>query len=469
MRPENWPLLMVGLLSLAITGGCARPRKESPPAPVDAAEAAGQRDLGPAPPPSGAADGRAVEDSQPSPGSLDGPARGADAPSAPDGGSPDAPAVETGGPHPAEQPPPAGPGAQLWWTETGSWALGLAFDPQGNIAVGGTAFDNGDGDIALGRYSPQGARLSVRRHGGPTLQIVNDLAVAADGTWVVAGAFEGVTDFGGQSRTAAGDRDAFVAAYDPEGRLKSVISYGSTASDEASGLVIEPTGDWLVGGPCGPLQLGGRRLTDLLATEYLARFAPNGSVRWAREGAGPALALGDSGAAVYGGGYVPLVGRSSSATGQPAWGKSARSGVIAVTDLFLTPTGDLLATGRFSSSVTVEPGKQVTSRGMDDMFLMALSAQTGAVRWVEVVAGGRGVDVGNAVCADRTGHIYVGGQTDSADVVDRPGGLLAKYDAQGRRVWLKSLANSPSVDSLLCDLPDGVIAGLSGALAKFAP
>ena len=129
------------------------------------------------------------------------------------------------------------------------------------------------------------------------------LGVAAfeDGTFVVAGLFEGAATFApGVDHTAIGGSDFFVARFAGNGDFVSSTAAGGTVTDDARSVVALTDGSCVVTGSfqntvtfsIGQLDAVGVR--DV----FLARFAADGSVVWAARASGPDLVAGDVGAGV---------------------------------------------------------------------------------------------------------------------------------------------------------------------------
>jgi hypothetical protein len=395
----------------------------------------------------------------------------ADAPTSPGqpDGRPQPPPAQDAGPGntPRDGAPPAEPGAELWRAETSFASLALALDPAGNIVVGGS----GQSDFVLARFSPAGNMMTRKQFGGPGDQAINALKVAADGTLAVTGWFNGNADFGGQSRTAVGQDDLFVASYTADGTLRNVATFGGPEIDEGTGLLIDPSGDFIVVGYGGPLALGNQTVQD----GFMFRVQPGGEVVWARVAgsAGP-IQVSPSGPVIAGGGGVDLslLSAHARASGMPVWMRSVGP-QLQTYALGVDASGRVLATGSFSTTLTVA-GQPVRSLGSADTFVMAVAADSGQVIWSQVVAGSQGQDSGLSVCGDRAGNVYVGASYEGSAAVafgepkGPPVALVAKFSASGTRQWVKVLPGGGSPD-VLCDLPDGIVVGLGSALVKLAP
>jgi hypothetical protein len=494
--PEIVSFLIV-LLACACGGLTSTQGRTPPPDTGPPGGAPTAADAGPLPPPSdGAAlpvappapadaapgpDAPADDAAAPAPDSADGAAPDAgpagDAPAplpAPDAGAPEAPSTDAAAlDGPIEAVPPRESGEVIWQLDTGHTSFGLAVDRTGVIVVGGAAFQGGQGDFVLARYSQLGTMLARKQFGGLGDQAINALELAADGTIVVTGSFAGRADFGGQTRTAVGQQDLFVGSYTPEGTLKTVVTFGGPEVDEGYGLVVDPAGDWIVVGYGGPLAIGAQTVTN----GFLFRVQPSGTVRWAREAGGTGvIQLSATGPVVAAGGGPDLSQLSSHARGNgaPVWMQSAGA-QASVYDVGVDGRGRLLVTGGFTRSLTVA-GQEVASQGSSDIFVMALAPDTGLPVWAQVIAGSQGQDNGIAVCGDRDGNVYVGGVYEGSaaitlgEPIAPPRSIIAKLDASGNRLWAKVLPSpGAGVQALACDAVGGVLVGLNGALAKLVP
>lgn len=108
------------------------------------------------------------------------------------------------------------------------------------------------------------------------------------------------------------------------------------------------------------------------------------------------------------------------------------------------PSGNVLMTGEFTGTATFGEFS-LTSVGEMDFFVAKVNPQ-GKFLWVRR-GGGAKIDRGYAVAADRAGNCYVTGHFQSSDAAfdSRPAPnagdydiFVAKYDAEGRLVWLKT-------------------------------
>ncbi len=137
----------------------------------------------------------------------------------------------------------------------------------------------------------------------------NAIAQDRDGTTIVVGQVAPASVIGGiPVRATAGDKDSFVARYQPDGIAAWVQVHGGKRSDSARGVAIDDDGGIVVGGRFfGSARFGAGNLISDLDSEggFLARYDADGSFDWVQEitGAGSEIV---SNVAATGDGYVAV-------------------------------------------------------------------------------------------------------------------------------------------------------------------
>ncbi|MSU63204.1 MAG: hypothetical protein EXS31_12550 [Pedosphaera sp.] len=144
--------------------------------------------------------------------------------------------------------------------------------------------------------------------------------------------------------------------------------------------------------------------------------------------------------------------------------------------------GNCVVTGNFRASVTLGTGAArltLTSDGGTDILLLKLKAD-GSLLWAKK-AGGIGNDYGYGVSVDGNGDIFVTGSYEgiggfgglSLPGEDKTQFFVAKYDSNGRALWVKDIAGGESGSGLAVRADDSgrvIVAGrYSVAQTKFAP
>ncbi|HYE95372.1 MAG TPA: hypothetical protein VD962_04130, partial [Rubricoccaceae bacterium] len=122
---------------------------------------------------------------------------------------------------------------------------------------------------------------------------VSATALAADGDLVLVGTFGGPASCDGGSApdgalANAGVDDAFLARYSPDGTLRWAISFGGASDDRGWDVAAGPDGAIYVAGYfSGTATFGAYTLTSAGARDaFLARVNADGTVAWARKGGG---------------------------------------------------------------------------------------------------------------------------------------------------------------------------------------
>lgn len=359
----------------------------------------------------------------------------------------------------------AADGALLWARAAASSqvprAVAVAALPDGSVAVTG-AFRNqirfGDAtdsvnlvarsswmpNVFVARYEPDGALAWARSAGadnGPWAaggSEARSIAALSDGSVVVTGSFflRLELDGGPVLQTAYGcntnDFDVFLARYWPDGTVAWARRAGGCSWEEglavaaASDDSIRLTGRFSADAVFGP---GEAQETTLQADAgydaFLARYAADGALGWARSirGAGNDLGVG-----------------------------------VAV-----LPDGGAGLVGEFSDTATFGPGEpgQVTMPGGPALARYGADGAFQSVRWIDGEATARGVASAGGGALLVTGTVVSGavfGAGTPAEQVlapAQPEAFLARYAADGSLAWVRSLDRGPTYGAAVAALPAG--------------
>ncbi|MHC5112509.1 MAG: SdrD B-like domain-containing protein, partial [Planctomycetota bacterium] len=336
-------------------------------------------------------------------------------------------------------------------------ALAIATDAAGNIYLAGlfrnTAdFDpgpgvfemtgQGTGQAFVAKYTATGAFVWAKSMGGTSFDQATALVVAADGSVVVAGSFQGTADFdpgsGEHLLTSKGSTDAFVAKLDSSGRLLWAHQAGSTSSDYAYGLAGAADGSVYVAGyfrntvDFDP----GSETFNLVSSNndaFVWKLDSQGEFNWAARLGGTSSDLGYS---------------------------------IAV-----APSGNVVTIGSFQGTADMDPGAGVsnlTSAGSADVFVSVLD-ETGAFVWARRL-GGTGFDQAYAAAVATDGSVFTAGKFSNTVDFDPGAGtfdltsaggydaFVSKLDPNGDFAWA-STWGGPSSDDVqgIAVSPDGSV------------
>ncbi len=258
---------------------------------------------------------------------------------------------------------------------------------------GGTAdFDPGVGTSSLtsaGNYDTYISKLDAagdfvwaKRMGGTTNAWGRNIAVAADGSVVLTGIFEGIIDSDPGPATSllmsAGSRDTFVAKLDVAGNLVWSGKMGGTGTDHSEGIAVGTDG-------------------SIYVTGYfwgIADFDPGASV----------VELTSAG------NYDIFVAKFNAAGGFEWAERMGGSAADYATEIAFGPNGLLCLTGKFHGDADFDSGParfELSSAGSGDIFVARLDT-TGVFVWARRM-GGTSDDSSLGIAVANDGSIYATG------------------------------------------------------------
>ena len=247
------------------------------------------------------------------------------------------------------------------------------------------------------------------------------VAVDAAGNTVVGGAYRGAMPIGTVTTLAnAGNADMFLVKYAPDGTVLWARGFGSTGDESLLGVAIDPlTGNVVATGWfTAALTLGGTTLTP----------------------SGP---------------QDMLLAKFDGATGAPVWAKQfggvyEDSGAGVAVD----GGGNIVLTGFFKGYCSFGGATLRTAQITDPDVFLAKFTSAGAHLWSERFTNGAG-DWGNGVAVDASGNIaLVGAFTGSLNLGGTAlfaaggfsDGFVARFDAAGTHTWSRKIGAGTPVD-----------------------
>lgn len=310
----------------------------------------------------------------------------------------------------------------------------IAVDPSGNVFIAcqfSAVTDFGDGprtpagnhDVALVKLTAAGSLVWVRQFGNPNEETVLRLVTDLDGNAILLGSFTDSIDLGAGPLTSHGRDDFYLAKYAGDGRLLWAKAIGSTDIEHTNaGLAVDGSGNVYLAGAYG--------MGVMNATLDL--------------GGGPLRAAGytDSFVAKLDPGGAHVFSKRFGSVGHDY-----------LTSLALDASGDIVVGGSFWGAVdlgggTLDPG----GAGVTWAGVLRLD-KAGAYKWaVGYYANGSRV---TDLAVDENGAVAVTGgyvrmlqtRTTSLDAPDTRGrGFLLQIDAAGTEKWARAVATGSTAD-----------------------
>jgi hypothetical protein len=374
-------------------------------------------------------------------------------------------------------------------------------DPGPNVV---NVSSQGDWDIFVAKYSPNGALLWSRKLGANQSEIAK--AIATDGTNVyITGFFRGSFNVGNTTLTADGqDDDIFIIKLNADGSYGWARSIGGTAFDQPHGIAISQTqsgigvlvtGWFALGSGANPFDRvvdfdpgpGAAYLTanGEGGATFILKLDGNGNFVWAQKlessvsggVVGDAVAVDAAGAV-----YVTGLAREtidfdpgpSTVSRTFDYGtfvlKLDASGSFVWVDAFdghftnvntegwaiIARAGSVYFTGGLASTIDFDPGPgtvNLSSQGRQDIFVVKLDQATGGLSWARAI-GGEDEDQGFAITLDDAGDVFVAGTSfGPLDFDPGPGTFVSgtpstygafvwELDANGNFVWARTAGAS---------------------------
>ena len=297
---------------------------------------------------------------------------------------------------------------------------GLAIDPEGNVLIAGDFWgsidfasseltSSGDRDIFLAKFDPGGKHIWSKRYGDELEQVGVDVATDSAGAIFLGASFTGTLDFGGGRLVSRGRYNVALAKPDQSGRHIWSYSFGDGEYHVLECLAVPPSGHVTIGGRFkGGVDFGrGNFESQSNQTDiFVATFSAHGQCLWAKRFGGP-------------------------------YEQQTRS--IAIDD-----RGNIALAGVFKGEVSFD-GCTLTEQQPTDYcgFLTKLD-ESGRVLWCKRL-GDPHAEQGSVVTFDRSnGDLLVAGFIRSklpSEVSLEIGSicLLARYDRSGVLQWSKTI------------------------------
>ncbi|MEM7152507.1 MAG: SBBP repeat-containing protein [Myxococcota bacterium] len=289
-------------------------------------------------------------------------------------------------------------------------ARGIAIDDEGDLYIAGRVegpldgnASAGDSDLFVSKFQPDGTPLFSRQLGTMLFDMSEDIAVDADGSFLVPGRTESALE----GHTHLGMSDGIAVRYDAGADVEWTLQFGTELEDRIQSVGLSSNGrGYLAGYTTGSYDgTPNTGSSDML----LIKLDTDGTELWNRQ----------------------LGGRSF----QVAYG------------LAVDGNDDIIVAG-----LTGESFEGRTAWGGSDAFVAKFDGD-GVLLWAAQV-GGEADDNPARVAVDADNNVYVTGTTlGSFDLQDPLGGqdnFVVKFDPDGQKQWSSQFGTS--VDDVALDI-----------------
>ena len=362
----------------------------------------------------------------------------------------------------------------LWTTMLGSSTYNqggrISIGTDGSIFIsGGKLGTNSEADTYLTKYNSNGQKIWTKSYPSVNYEIGSYPHVGKDGSIYLTGGVNG--EFWGVKSN--GSYDAYISKYNSDGKALWDILFGTSTSDISFGITTSIDNSIYIfgitdGSPDGQVNNGG-----VLGDGFIVKYNADGAKIWTRlfgtngneipsgaiTGSDGSIYVtgstsGSLGGAINGSTDAFLIKYSS--TGTKLWTKQfGSSGSDSANSITIGLDGSLYITGSTDGSID-----GLTNSGGYDAFLTKFT-QDGVKIWTKLL-GTSGADSAISITTGIDGSIFIAGTTaGSLDGKINKGdtaGFLAKYSADGSKIWVE-LIDTSSEDTALSVAtgPDGSI------------
>jgi hypothetical protein len=335
---------------------------------------------------------------------------------------------------------------------TGYFAATADFDTGAGVY---NLTSTGSADIFVCKLDGNGALVWAKQMGGTSDDYAYSIALDGSENVYTTGLYQGTADFNPSASisnlTSAGSTDIFVSKLDLNGNFIWAKSMGSTASDLASCITVDFSGDVYTSGYFQGTAdfdpgVATYTLTSAHAKDiFISKLDAAGNFVWAKKMGGG----GNQGANSIKTDALGNVYTTGSFVGVTDFDPSAASytlGAVGVDDIFVSKldaagnfvwakgmgssgfdygygisidvNGDVYTTGEFDGTADFDPNAgtyTLVSTGASNLYIHKLDA-AGNFIWAKSVGSSGGESHGNAIATDAIGYIYTTGYfTGTAD------------------------------------------------------
>lgn len=386
------------------------------------------------------------------------------------------------------------------------YAVGMTMSTN-NIATSGAYQTSylGDLDIFISKFSNDGNLSWSTYYNGPQTERVYAVSTDENNDIFVAGctfSTTGIITAGAQQTMVNGNDDIFILKMRPDGTRDWCTYHGGNGHDFVTDMHVENDTVYMVGHTTSSdiIASSGAHVETFSANEagHITLFSGSGSFLWGTyfgtennnsiEGVAvtqnriyiTGRSNGTVGIATSGGyqenlaGYTNAFVSSFSKNGNQIWGSYFGGQYTDVaTDIALDSLEGLYIAGNASSDNNIgTAGAYQETRLSSEQGFIAHFDKDGSLYW-STYTGGTGSDYVNVINSRKNGKIYVGGYTNSTEMITSPNvyqpnpggsydGFIQQFDFNGNYQWGTFLGGTGSEDLLSLELTSSnniVVAG----------
>lgn len=349
---------------------------------------------------------------------------------------------------------------------------------------------NGDYDIFIAKYTPDGKLIWAKSIGGSALDQVNNLTVDDESNVIFGGQFSSFSmdsdpGSGTFNLNNAGGNDAFIVKLDLDGNFKWAKNVGGSSTEYGHVVAADRLGNVIfVGSYSSNISLGGFNLLPKGGLDgFMVKYDKNGNIQWAY-GFGSfgtdeiRHVITNTNNEIIIMGYFSsnidlnpkgpannITGTSPNyfiakytGTGQLIWSDKIDGATAVVSSLASGPNNDIYLTGVYSGTVTLSsPTNNValTSTGGKNLFVGKYSS-SGAALWGKNIGGNSPTPYSYYITADVDDNVYIGGYFDGTLIFGDASlnktltfhgvrdTFFGKYTGTGNYVWAFNFGSSCS-------------------------
>jgi hypothetical protein len=290
------------------------------------------------------------------------------------------------------------------------------------ITFGNITLTNADNpansyDVFIVKYSSDGTVLWAKSIGGNNNDDGSSICTDSIGNIFLTGYFQSDSiTFGTTTLINEGYNDIFIAKYAPNGEVLWAKSVGGNIGESGTSICTDVDGNlYLTGCFLGPdISFGTFTLNNSGSFDsYVTKYSPDGIVLWAKS-----------------------IG-----------GINAEEGFKVSTDV----NSNVYVTGKFESPALNFGTNTISNAGSIDIFI-AKYAPDGTILWAKS-AGGSDIDLALSISTDAIGNVYFTGYYNSSSITFGTTTLynagnsdlfIVKYSPDGTVLWAKSVGGANS-------------------------